>query len=71
MKIEYQNGRIVEVENPSVARKAVLAEYPDAIFGDDWEQINDRTRRLLAWENEEAAKEDDGSHAIAGIWEVD
>jgi len=71
MKIEYQNGKVEDVENEDAAKDIIEAEYPDAVYGDDWEQINEYRRRLLVWENEDAAEEDDGSHAIAEIVEMD
>lgn len=75
MKIEYANGRKIEVDSEDKARKIIEEDYPDAVYGDDWElggwDGETPIYRLLVWENEEIAGEpgcgDDGSHAIAEI----
>jgi len=70
MRIEYNNGKVVEVDNEDEAIKILDQEFPDAVYG-DWEYNERAHQRMLVWENEEIAGEpgtgDDGSHAVAEI----
>jgi len=71
MIIRYANGRLVDVENEAEARSILDAEYPDAVYHDEWEPESPGTERLLVWENDDDAGPlgfgDGGQNAVASI----
>ena len=67
--ITWADGRYSHrLAGRTVTLAAALADirmvYPDATDGSD----EDSNGRRLVWESEEAAQNDDGSHAIASLW---
>ena len=69
--IKYSNGETDNTENIVAAMTAIMRAYPQAVFytqcGND--VTPKTTSRVLAWENEGASYNDDGSKAIASIEE--
>ena len=76
MEIRYSDGRTITVETEDEARAILDAEYPGAVYGDEWEPLDRSTcrratDRLLVWATEEDAGQagtgDGGQHAAASI----
>jgi hypothetical protein len=83
IEIRYTNGQAPQLTgNLDTAMNLIRQDYPDAVFydafgfeilGDDDDIQRDLRRdggRILAWENETASVNDDGAHAIAGLYWV-
>lgn len=66
MKINYTDGRTVEVANEDEAREILDAQYPEAEYA-DWQQSGYAPERMLVWEDSDAADNDDGANAVAEI----
>jgi len=66
MKINYTDGRTVEVANEDEAREILDAQYPAAEYG-DWQQSGYAPERMLVWVDSDAADLDDGANAVAEI----
>ena len=70
MRIEYSDGRRVDVADETEARAILDAEFPAAVYG-EWQPINDTRDRLLVWADDDTAgtegEGDDGSRAWAEI----
>lgn len=73
--LEYSDGRVTEIvaDNDTAAEQAALARFgEDAIAADQWDangfSDDDKPmKRLLIWESEEDAENDDGAHAVAAL----
>jgi hypothetical protein len=73
--IEYQDGRVTDVESVDAAMGRIENDYPDAVYG-EWEPAPScdgatECERMLVWEDAAAAGPDgtgdDGSHSVCEI----
>lgn len=77
--INYSNGTTSDNETFGQACRVIESRFGDCITG-EWESVNtDREDRdngvksrskILVWGSEDEANNDDGSNAVAEIWET-
>lgn len=67
MNITYTNGMVTTVDSEDEAREILGVQYPDAVYCDEWQPVNERYERRLVWSDESAADNDNGAKAVALI----
>lgn len=70
--LEYTDGRVNDIvaDNDREAIQFAMDLFEDGVHAEEWDQRQDG-RRMLIWENEGDADDDDGSNAVAHIVSVE